>query len=702
MSQNHSPYNNKKETVQKTDKVNNNNNELNPQIRNLNIINNLNNKVFPIFIGKKEIKEEKKNIMHSNQEENKEKNYSIQLNVIIKTKEKESKSELLEINLIELLNQKEPILIISMKDQNDPLFLFSLELKEKEYQQLKDEQSLLVDFQNFSDFVLKMLNFCKNDKNGIFSCILNIEDNLAVLAVEEKTQYRKFNHLILKFKEVNDINLKSHFNQILKEYKSKIEALSKQNSELIQNYQNSNEDYNILKNKYEKLEREQKTLINNLLNAKNKEINGIKENIIKETTTKLESLENEKNNIIHDLEKKISELQSSIDELTNNKSNLEKGKLELENSQQNLKQENISLKLEVNKFKSEISDLQKNNSELNQKNKNLEKEIIQLKIKNENSFKELKDKIKLIESFNKYKNLNEDTVKNLKLNNNKLENKLMISINEINKANDIIEKLQNEIKNQKNKLKNMKIEINNKETIISQKQSVLDEQNISIQNIKKDNEEKGKEIFSLTNKINNYIKILKDNEKVLEEDKQMILYLNKNISENSKNKRLNYISMFDTFSTKFVNDNYDSNNKDGNLKLDNKYISKGVNSMDISDKNNKWYTNDNNLNNINNEIKFKVNNESFDNKIKDVNYSQNENNLKNSISTNSSGIVFPETNFMCYQFRERNRKYIYKGTHFEDGNSRLLFHKYGNDRIIDTNLIELNEKNNSSNENNKI
>ena len=703
MSNIYSPFNNKKEIIQKLNKNNNNSIDLNSQNRyNLNIINNSNNKTFPLFIGKKESKENIEKKEDINQKEIEEKNYLIQLNANIKTKEKESKLELLEINFIESLFQKEPILIIKMKAQNDPLFLFSLELKEKEYQKLKDEQNLLVDFQNFSDFVLKMLNFCKNDKNGIFSCILNLEDKLAVLAIEEKTQYRKFIHLILKFKEVNDIKLKNHFNQILKEYKSKIEILIKQNFELNQNYQNSKEDYSILKSKYEKIEREQKDSIDNLLITKNKEINVIKENIIKETKAKLETLETNKNKIISDLEKKISELQSSIDELTNNKSYLETGKLKLENSKQNLEQENISLKLEINKLKSEIIDLQKNNSELNQKKENLEEEIILLKLKVENSFKELEDKNKVIESLNKYKNLNEDNIKTLKLNNNKLENKLMICINEINKANDIIEKLQNEIKNQKNKLKKMKIEISNKEKIISQKQIVLDEQNISINNIKKDNEEKGKEIFSLNNKINNYKKILKDNEKAMKEDKQMILYLNKNISENSKNKRLNYISMFDTFSNKFVNDNYDSNNKDDNLKLDDKYISKGANSMDIKVKNIERYSNDNHLNNINNEIKLKSNNESFENNIKDANNLQNENNLKNSISTNSSGIVLPETNFMCYQFRERNKKYIYKGIYFEDGISRLLSHKYGNDTINGTNFIEINESNNSRNENNKI
>lgn len=88
----------------------------------------------------------------------------------------------------------------------------------------------------------------------------------------------------------------------------------------------------------------------------------------------------------------------------------------MESSQQNLEQENISLKLEINNLQSEKADLQKNNSELIQKNKNLKEELIQLKIKNENSFQELKNKNKIIETLSKYKNLNEDNVKNLKLN----------------------------------------------------------------------------------------------------------------------------------------------------------------------------------------------------------------------------------------------------------------------------------------------
>ena len=69
-----------------------------------------------------------------------------------------------------------------------------------EYPKIKSEQNLFVDFKNLHDFVLKMLNFCKNDKEDKYTCILNLsngeENNInlessGVLKVEEKTEYRK-------------------------------------------------------------------------------------------------------------------------------------------------------------------------------------------------------------------------------------------------------------------------------------------------------------------------------------------------------------------------------------------------------------------------------------------------------------------------------------------------------------------------------
>ena len=87
--------------------------------------------------------------------------------LIIKS-EKNSSLEPMKITIIKLL-EKQPHLIIQVTNPNDPLFLYSLDLSEIEYQQLKTEQSLIVDFQNFPDFIIKMFYYCKNEKEDIYT-----------------------------------------------------------------------------------------------------------------------------------------------------------------------------------------------------------------------------------------------------------------------------------------------------------------------------------------------------------------------------------------------------------------------------------------------------------------------------------------------------------------------------------------------------
>ena len=90
----------------------------------------------------------------------------------------------------------------------------------------------------------------------------------------------------------------------------------------------------------------------------------------------------------------------------------------------------------------------------------------------------------------------------MKSNNIKLENKLQISINEINKANDIIEKFQNEIKNQKSKMKSIKLELNKKNKIINQQKVIISNNEKEMIEIKKENENNKKNDIILENELN--------------------------------------------------------------------------------------------------------------------------------------------------------------------------------------------------------
>ena len=647
---------------------------------------------------------------------NKEKRNEIELNMLIKKSESNSSLEKMNITLIKLF-EKQSRLIIRVTNPNDPLFLYSLELSELEYQQLKAEQSLLVDFQNFPDFILKMIELCKNDNNDIYTCVFNIggqgennfgPGNSGILSIEEKTQYRKLNQLVLKFQAANDTTLKKYLSDVSKEYKDKYEILTQKYNELNQNFDICQKDNAFLKESLQKMEYENKTSMDNLRNEKDKEINTIKENNFKETKKQLESMETEKNKTINDLENKISQLQGILDDATKNKTQLEEHKLKLEINQKDLEGKFAISNSELNVYKSQITTLRQENSDLNQKCLNSEKLLTESNFKNESILKQLEEKNKsldnmkqLVDSLNKQRDSNEDTIKSLKANNSKLESKLQLSIKEINKANDIIQRLQNEIKNQKSKMKSTKNELGTQEQLINQKQLIIDEQNKTIKDLKRENEAKDQEIIGLKNQVSNYNNKLNENEKIIEENKQMILYLNKNINENTNNpfrSRFNYTSM--DINTNPLNNgsfgigtnasNEINSNKIKNLNNNQYMMTKTINTMSANpsiDTNNNINTNlnINNLTNYKNNFGLSGNdNEANFGMQSNISSKQVGTYLQNSLSSNTSGMIMPETNFTGYQYNEKvggmGNKYMINnnngGLGLGSGGS-LLAHKYG-------------------------
>ena len=677
-----------------------NNNNINNQMANsMNLYNQYHS---PLSISKDELNSQIFPIIS-----NKEKRTEIELNMVIIKSEKNNSIEPMKISIIRLL-EKQPHLIIQVTNPNDPLFLYSLDLSEIEYQQLKTEQSLLVDFQNFPDFITKMFYFCKNDKDDIYSCVLtlggvseNFSGGNGILAVEEKTQYRKLNHLILKLQAANDISLKKYLSDVSKEYKEKFENLSQKYSDLSQNYEIIQKENLNLKENLQKIEYEHKTSLDNLLNEKNKEINSIKENNFKENKKQLELMETDKNKTISDLENKISQLQGILDDATKNKTQLEEHKLKLEINQKDLEGKFAISNTELNVYKTEITNLRQENSDLNKKCLNYEKNLTEFNFKNESILKQLEEKNKslenmkqLIDSLNKQRDSNEDTIKSLKAANNKLENKLQLSIKEINKGNDIIQRLQNDIKNQKSKIKSTKNELNTQEQLINQKQILLDEQNKTIKDLKRDNETKEQEIIGLKNQINNYNNKLNENEKLIEENKQMILYLNKNLNENSKNP---FKSRFNNYSSLDINNMNNMNNLNTmNLKSNNIEPNTNLNLNNIN-------TFSNNNNDI--EQNFGIHSQ-ISNKQLNINNNTNTNNnyLQNSLSSNASGMIMPETNFTGYKFNSEKiggsmgNKYLNNtnaGIGLGTGGS-LLAHKYGGSV---TNSMSINNNNNENNMN---
>jgi len=364
---------------------------------------------------------------------------------------------------------------ICITDPIDPLFLFQVDIGEQEFHFLKQELSLLIEFQHFPQKFFEMLELCS--QNGIimnnsykeninesnilnktighiqsnYVCILhhNSNSNEALLIIQEITQFRQLNHLIVRFKSATDSILKKYLANLVKEYKSKSENFCKESLRLAENLESSNKEIKYLKDELSNIKTSHFNDMENFKIEHFKEINGTKEKLFEDSKLKLEMKENEKNSIINELENKSKEDRIKIESLNQEKLILEDQKIKLEAKERDLEGKNSILQSELKVYKDEVENLRGASTSLNQNNYNNEKILAELRIRNEFLIKQSEEKEKnilnltqLVENLTKQKSELDDYLKSSKNINNKLEEKLQASIAEINKGNEIIQKLQ--------------------------------------------------------------------------------------------------------------------------------------------------------------------------------------------------------------------------------------------------------------------
>ena len=460
----------------------------------------------------------------------------IHLMIKIKSNEHEDRFEPMTISIISSVIGKQSV-SIHITNPSDPLLLFYVDLSELEFHKLKSEQCLLFDFQNFVSFLTNMLDMCINDEN--FVCILHKKNiNEGVLVIQERTKFKENNHLILNVTQANDTKLKNYLGALSNEFKAKFEDTLAKLEQSNKMCESLNQENMRMKEEMQKMQIEKQNEINSLLNSKNNEINQLKEKCFADTKKQLDSLEQTKNVKINELECKIENFQKLYENLSKDKQALEEYKTKLEMNFKDIESKhNISM-TELNVYKEDILHLRQENSALNKKCFQQEKELTELKLRNENFSSQTSEKEKgisnlnqLVETLTKQKESYEDSIKSLKAKNAKLESKLQEGIGEINKGNEIIEKLTNDIKRLKSKAKTLKQALESQEQLTNQKQIVLDEQIRNVNDLKRTIETKDREIAGLQNQVTSYSIKLTDNEKIIEDNKQMLMYFNKKVND---------------------------------------------------------------------------------------------------------------------------------------------------------------------------
>lgn len=471
---------------------------------------------------------------------------------------------------INVVSPSKQIITINLTDPVDPLFLFSIDIGEQEFHYLKQEQSLLIEFQHFPQIFFEMLDMCSKSyskQSGSYNyiCILHHrEQKDALLIIQERTQFKEVNHLILAVKQANDATLKRHLSNLAKYFKTKSEILVSENSKLCESIDSFVIEVKNLKEELQNLKYQQGSELEALRLTHQKEINEMKEKLYNENKTKMDTKEDEFNQHTHELESKITELSNKLDLLTKDKLTLEENNIKLFASERDLIGRNNILSSELAIYKEEVNVLRNDNSSLNQATFVKEKQITELTYKNENLFAQLQEKDiniqnlnALVENLSTQRTELEENLKGVRATNTKLEDKLQSSINEINKGNDIIQKLQAEIKTQKQKVKLKQQSITTQEQLINQKQIQIDDLIKANNELKREVDKKEEETKSNRMNESNLKANLEEAKKIIEENEKLIRFLNKNLNENQNPFRnfMNEKTGIDNLSTRQLETN---------------------------------------------------------------------------------------------------------------------------------------------------
>eukprot|EP00946_MAST-07B_sp_MAST-7B-sp1_P004637 g4637.t1 len=385
------------------------------------------------------------------------------------------------------LGQREKLLHIEITDDSDLLFLYTLDVSEDEFPRLKQDQSLLVEFSSFPPSFIELLKQCSSDE-PVFSAVLdttvgatNASVSTAELRIVEKNQFKNLTHLALRFRAGTDASTKAYlasrvaqFTEILHETSTELnktrDTLAKcqkegteMRSDLDALRARAAGDLDHVRSQFESEKIRQESEYNQRLaeiqrqHAEEiRDNNAIAEERTRELRTRAEKLEAER-----------------ADHLEH-RAKLEASMLQLEGNHKGAAEEIAGLRHEIRSVREE-------NRKLDAANFQHEKSLSQTGEKLKAYAQEVRDKTELLEQMSlrleesaEQRNHLEDTLALLRENQERLHEKFQDSVNEINKGNAIIQRMQAENKQLRSKLKLKSKVLRRQEELVVEKNHALD------------------------------------------------------------------------------------------------------------------------------------------------------------------------------------------------------------------------------------
>ncbi|KAJ8040632.1 Spindle assembly abnormal protein 6-like [Holothuria leucospilota] len=474
------------------------------------------------------------------------------LSVLLKIDGQDSRSTAIHVTLetstsAAPLHRKE--LLVRLTDDTDSFFLYTLALGEDDFQFLKNQQGLLIDFGTFPQKLIELLELCLDQQNKEspkfvlhLSKMDNSEHSLAELAIVETNPFKHLTHLTLKVKPGSDLEVKQFLAKCLKqlqeEHRQLQSHLQTTESSLKRQLMQSHEVLHNRTQELEKLKSQWESQTESLTAKHQQQLAEERESATKMQREMEQTYLRQKQDLESRGQKQVEQMQGHIMELQTANRDFHDQKQRLESLVKDLRAKLATLEEDYQRLQLDSQNNKRRTETMETEHHSREQLVSQLRTRVAVLEQESKDKETLItksnellEAANQQKEKSEESLQHKQTLIRKLEATVKSTSAEVVKGNEIIKKLQGELKASLAKLKL-------KNAVTSKQEKVIEEKSKSLQSLEEDRntlrgrvEDLEKENKGLNETLETLRGKLEESKQLLKTNENVISWLNKQVNE---------------------------------------------------------------------------------------------------------------------------------------------------------------------------
>ncbi|XP_059529587.1 spindle assembly abnormal protein 6 homolog [Myotis daubentonii] len=438
-------------------------------------------------------------------------------------------------------------LVIRLTDDTDPFFLYNLVISEEDFQSLKFQQGLLVDFLAFPQKFIDLLQQCTQEHAKetprfllqLVSPAAVLDNSPVLLNVVETNPFKHLTHLSLKLLPGSDVEIKKFLAGCLKCSKEEKLSLTQSLEDVTRQLNFTQKTLSEKVQELDKLRNEWASHTAELSSKHSQELTSEREKALQAQVQYQQQHEQQKKEleILH--QHNTQQLQSRLSELEAANKDLTERRYKGDSTIRELKAKLAGVEEELQRAKQEVLSLRRENSTLDAECHEKEKHANQLQTKVAVLEQEIKDKDQLVlrtkEAFDTIQEqkvaLEEHREKN-QVQIGKLEATIKSLSAELLKANEIIKKLQGDLKTLMGKLKLKNTVTIQQEKLLAEKEEKLQKEQKELQEVGQSLRSKEQEVCKLQEQLEATVQKLEESKQLLKNNEKLITWLNKELNDN--------------------------------------------------------------------------------------------------------------------------------------------------------------------------